>query len=562
MIQPISTLRDHQNAFRSEDENDPTQGINAAYAGIQKALENSKINLNDLLSQQPEAPEIDQQKVEQNKKMAQMGVVLQALDSIGTALTHRGEGTDPIMNTGRYDQLGLAALNNLTQMDAQHQVDLRNYNTRKDQVDQVNRELAMNVNRHNAGIDLQSAQIDLDREQAAAKAILSQKEQEKLESDQQAKRLYDAGLRLISQGQVEMAAEFFRDAGIENQRVDQLIQQYRNSTTTGGGSSESAQMSQLEELGLSQKHMILYEQMNAMRSRINPETDYVRDPLNGQVDYTKPLPNTPAADYEFLRKELGANYYLIDSMQANQPGRREYTPEMQRASIEMQNSPEVQQGRFQAFQTTQQTLAHGYLNPRSAEQRRRSKQSWLQNNAGILRNLGFNENEISELNEQMFQEMISEMGGSPSDQDVRQATPPQADPAPESTPAPMRATQRQVEEESVPISPIDQAFQDYQNSGGQIQSQQEDRLREMYGSDLNRVLNLLRREHPDRSDDFLKYLMLEKPDLAQVEPETIDMGPTIGEVFGDMGNSAMDLAQRIDQAIVNRYPKQRDLLNR
>lgn len=410
MIQPISTLRDHQNAFRSEEQNDPTQGINAAYAGIQKALENSKINLNDLLSQQPEAPEIDQNKVEQNKKMARMGVVLQALDSIGTAVTHRGQGTDPILNTGRYDQLGLAALNNLTQMDAQHQVDLRNYNTRREQVDQVNRELSMNVNRHNAGIDLQSAQMDLDREQAAAKAILSQKEQKKLESDQQAKRLYDAGLRLISQGQVEMAAEFFRDAGIENQRVDQLIQQYRNSTTTGGGSSESAQGSQLEELGLSQRDVILYDQMRNLRSRINPETDYVNDEVYGP-DYTKPLPGTPAADYEFLRKELGANYYLIDSMQANQPGQGGYTPEEQNASINMQNSPKIQENLNKAFDTQQRKLVSSIIRNPDSQSREQAVILWLERNTQRLIDRGVGREQIDQLNEEMFQEMVRELGG-------------------------------------------------------------------------------------------------------------------------------------------------------
>lgn len=431
-LQPQTTLMKHKNVPKEQEEKtDPFQAFNyldglkniandsdlnlvnptnpskdkdidQAYKGVLSAMQETKTNpkqLNELLMDDPERPELDQDAIDRNKKMTRMAAVMQALDSIAGAASLASQGDDAVYQPVRYDQMGLTGLNNIVQEQDEFDLDLQKYNQRKQEVDRYNTQLQQNVQQSNANIDMEIAQAELEK-------AMTEEERERIGSDEMAQWNYETGLRLISAGRADEAKGFFRDAGMSEDSISQITDTPRRTGGNGEEVEESEVRKFIDTYNLDPKSLTLYNRWKQLQSQIGEE-DYSIDgkPQTRTARALERLEEDYGADFEFIEGNQQAQSFIGNQSKSNQP-----------ASTNFANDPITQNNQAQANITYQQMLMDGIVNAQTEEQRMESADLWLQNNTNMLKQQypNLSDEEINELNDQMFALMLDDMTGDTS----------------------------------------------------------------------------------------------------------------------------------------------------
>jgi len=421
MIQPIRTLRDHPNVFElpnrdqinqrrgikadpPTDDDDPV--LNSAFENVMEAMSGRKVNIDDFLLSDPKRPEIDKKMVKKNRAMTKKMALLQAIDSIASVAGRHAAGEEAINTSARFDRTGLQALNNLANIDQEHKLDLRQFNQKKDRVEEYNNRLGMNNEIRNNEIDYEVARTEYD-------SLLSQKTAEALGKDKEKERMYEAGLRSISQGD-KVAADFYLSrAGLGSEEIKALRQK--------GKESEAEDGSLVAGVKIEPKQQALYSEYQHYLDQVD-DSQYMLDERR-QPDYSKPKPGTAAWHVDKLLNQMGDDFYVIDH--AMRPEREQIQQQtrqnqQERASAELQQSPQIQRAVRQSRVTQQQILEDEFFKTRSFESQQDIAALWLKNNRDLLIEEGVPENQIDELNEQMFLKVLESKrstGGGSAQQD-------------------------------------------------------------------------------------------------------------------------------------------------
>lgn len=220
-ITPLSTLYDHPSVYRIPragdtpepprkknqasvltDEDPDLSAVEQARENVRTALEGRKYgSLNDLLIPGPEAPEYDRERAEKAKKLAKKSAIIQLIDSLAGIGEMAAYGDEAIVSPVDYSDLGLEALNQLADIDEQHRIDLRDFNEQRQSINRENQQIRQGVRQHNQNIDHE----------------LAEREENQALDDRQ--EHYEAALRYISQGKIELAQAHLAEAGLSPDRT-------------------------------------------------------------------------------------------------------------------------------------------------------------------------------------------------------------------------------------------------------------------------------------------------------------------------------------------------------
>ncbi|MEX0660495.1 MAG: hypothetical protein WEA58_11480 [Balneolaceae bacterium] len=257
-LQPISTLRDHNNVLRLRTpeslrnrrrlpgiiEEDPEPELESSRENVIRSIEDQKVSLDNLLMPDPERPERDNEMIGKNRNLAKKAALIQVIDSIGEAVNLSRNQENAVVAPTRYGDLGLSALDNMRNMDQEHKVDLNRYNRRKEDVDQQNRQAVEQAVKINTALDTNAAKFRFD-------SLKDELNRANEDDDAMVRRHHQAALRYLSAGDLETAEKHLRQAGLiaPPQEDDQPQEEVNSSTSPPPDQSadQPAKRSETEE---------------------------------------------------------------------------------------------------------------------------------------------------------------------------------------------------------------------------------------------------------------------------------------------------------------------------
>ncbi len=447
MLQPIRTLRDNPNVFElpnskqeaqrkkkksgdqqqivTDPEDPVTLRLQEASDNLQSAQQGQKYeNLNELLIQPPERPEIDAEQVQKNKGLTKKAAVLQLIDSIAGATQLNRQQDEAVVAPNRLDQIGLSALQNLQNLDQQHKIDLKQYNQRSQQVDQRNKQLQMQMQQYNKNVDLQAAEMEYEQARQAYDQMLDEKEKKAIAADENKEWHYQAGLRLITQRKFNEARAHFMEADMNSETIDNMVE--KGQATSSGGASGSGSL--VAGVELDPKSEALYEEYLHYKNQVSDDdfvTEYIRE--QGQVvNYDKPKRGTPAWHADRIMDEMGDDFYLTDYAKrtereaAEQEKTQRY---IKKSNQQLQSNPRFQKMGRDLKINMQKQFAEKILKAPDMETAQQYAGKWMENNRQMLLEDGVPEDQIDQLTEQMFVLMMDDIRSGGSQQKPSKAEP-------------------------------------------------------------------------------------------------------------------------------------------
>ena len=359
-------------------------------------------SLNELLGQQtvdysrfkmdaPQAPQQDTEMMQRYQRLARIGAIGQAVDAVGNAIgVAANQNWQPA--TSPVGQMGVESLNRIRELDS-------DYRNRLDR----HREEVFRTDRHNQQLDIR------DEEQKI------RNEQTKIQNDIRNLRLQ------YEQGQLN-DREFARAiTGIQRDYIRQGFNWDPNTgrltPLPGSRASEAAQgemigdpgqMSEFEQqlqlFGIGPRETQLYQILDGLRGEI---TEDMRDPVTNEA-----LPGTPAETYDRLKKSLGDNYYILDSIIRSSMGRQQPT------SYDPMTDPQTQRNRQGANRTTMQALVQNVIDAPDEQTREQAgayfiqvAERYIRENLDEFAQYGVTEDNVDEAVKALYQELLQQQSG-------------------------------------------------------------------------------------------------------------------------------------------------------
>ena len=261
-------------------------------------------NLNDLLGQTtvdysqfhmdpPEAPQQDNEKMQRYNRLATIAAIGQAVDAVGNAI---GITTNPDWQpaTSPVGQMGVEALDRIRGLDTDYRRRLDRHRDEVFRTDRANRQL-----------DLRGEEQRIRQEQRLIENELRNLQRE-YQQGQLNKREY---ARTIT----GMQRDYLRKGFDWNPVTGELRPLEEAEITSITGQQVADPLEELmQRTGATQQELDLFDYAMGLIGELDPQTMY---DTNG-----KPLPGTPAAEYEEIKSALGTRYYLLRNYMKQQAG--------------------------------------------------------------------------------------------------------------------------------------------------------------------------------------------------------------------------------------------------
>lgn len=396
-IDNMLTSEDRQPPVRllqsDEEEQTPVEQARENYFST---LENKKVNIDSLLMDDPEKPELDQSQIDRNKKMARNMALMQVVDSLAGVANIAANQEGAITTPSRFGEMGLSAVDNIRNLQDEHKLGLQQYQQKQDQVDQFNRQLTHETDQFNREIDADIAGQRF--EMATAEELQKKKDElekttrEALAKDKQKEQYFELAIRMTSAGETQAAHQFARMAGLGNEEIDRIL----------GGSGS----------GFTQQQATLYNEYDHY-NELASEDDYTIEAGDRKVKK-----GSPTWHRDRLMDSLGDDFYMID-FTMRQQREAEQAEIAERESVEsseaLQRDPKVQEGVNRANITVQKQLMSNILNAPDPETRQKATNYWLEQNTDLLKEAGVPDDQVDQYNERMFARMLQEISGSGTD---------------------------------------------------------------------------------------------------------------------------------------------------
>ncbi len=251
--------------------NDPPNNGTDAKDGLYEAVEQTKIkHPQELLLQPGKAPVKDQKRIDGNKKLAKTSALIQLLDGIAGAVNLQRKQEEAVVAPQNLVPGAFEAVNNIRAINQKYDLDLHNYNRRQEEIEAQNKAILQQATAHNANVDVKLAQLKRNDAIEESNKALSEERAKALAQDKTAERLYEVGLRFISNGNTDVGKEYFKMAGLANEEIDNMLKSTNNS------------LSESDKIGIRRYHT-LQNQLNdpttslIRQERINEEIKTLRD---------------------------------------------------------------------------------------------------------------------------------------------------------------------------------------------------------------------------------------------------------------------------------------------
>jgi hypothetical protein len=191
---------------------------------LYEAVEQSKIkNPQELLMQPAKAPVKDQKGIDANKNLAKTSALIQLLDGIAGAVNLQRKQEEAVVAPQNLVPGAFEAVNNIRNINQKFDLDLRNYNRRQEEIDATNKTILKQANAHNANVDVKLAEMKMNDAIRQSNKALSEERAKALAQDKTAERLYEVGLRFISNENPEVGIEYLKMAGFDNKEIQELL---------------------------------------------------------------------------------------------------------------------------------------------------------------------------------------------------------------------------------------------------------------------------------------------------------------------------------------------------
>ena len=301
-------------------------------------------NLNDLLGQTtvdysqfhmdpPEAPQQDNETMERYNRLATIAAIGQAVDAVGNAI---GITTNPDWQpaTSPVGQMGVEALDRIRGLDTDYR---RRLERHRDEV--------FRTDRQNQQLDIRGEEHRIRHEQR-----LIENELRNLQRDYQQGQL---NKREYARNITGLQRDYLRKGFDWNPVTGELRPLEETEITSITGQQVADPLEELmQRTGASQQELDLFDYAIGLIGELDPQTMY---DTNG-----KPLPGTPAAEYEEIKSALGTRYYLLRNYMKQQAGDEpvgsqpspERQPFEESEAVTDQPAPEEPQPEPQAADTT------------------------------------------------------------------------------------------------------------------------------------------------------------------------------------------------------------------
>lgn len=252
------------------------------------AVESQKItDLSNYLMPEPERPEIDTDHVNNQRKQARAGAILQLIDSLGGAVQLQTGQDEAIHAPVDFSGLGLDAVNEMYRVNDQHKLDLDRYREQKLRTEQANMQMKAQIDQQNKAIDAEIKLFELEN-------LIDKQEADRILQDSKSKTIAEAGLRAFSQGAFDIGQAYLKEAGVSPEGIDKLIEEYktRANARTGSGKDD-------DEIKLTRHEIMMRrraEQLQSDMAELDPRTD--------RVEYEK-----RKEELDFIRNQLKEKFY-------------------------------------------------------------------------------------------------------------------------------------------------------------------------------------------------------------------------------------------------------------
>lgn len=193
---------------------------------LYETITGQKVNPQSFLQEEPEAPEMDDERREQLQRLSRVSAIASGVDAITDAI---GVGTsdDYAPAPSRMGELGVSSFNTLAGMDQDYRNRLDQYRKNVFNTRRYNQQARQKATEFNRGVDLQLAQAKykdaVADEQAAQEA---QQEKERLEREgnlRDTEAYREAGLRLISQGKEKAGIAALAQGGLSTEEITEML---------------------------------------------------------------------------------------------------------------------------------------------------------------------------------------------------------------------------------------------------------------------------------------------------------------------------------------------------
>jgi len=228
-VKKLNKLNEKVNKFRLlkdppvEAETETTQ-VDKDRAGVYNAIEATKIkNPNDFLLSAGEEPELDGKRISNNKNFAGKMALIQAIDSLAGAGALQANQEEAVVAPSQFQNFGLGAVENIRGINDRFDLDMKRFADRSLDVENKNRQTLNEIDSHNKGVDVSLAETKYQDTVEKANKVLEDKRIEEIKKDDSADKLYQAGLRYISNGYAETGLQFLKMAGLVEEEIDLIM---------------------------------------------------------------------------------------------------------------------------------------------------------------------------------------------------------------------------------------------------------------------------------------------------------------------------------------------------
>lgn len=225
--QPIDNKTTQPPALEGEvhsGQEDPMDRVKEARQNLYNTFISNKVK--PLTKQLPDRPDIDENRREELQNLIKASALASALSSLADVVgVSTSDEYQPTQS--RVGQLGVSSFNRLANMRGNYRNRLDDYRHRVTDIHNYNRQARRNARQHNATLDMKLA--DTKYNHAVDMAQEMQQEQ-----DDRNDKLYEVGLRLVSQGDEKLAGNFFRAAGLTNDQINTMFQSFTPTSNEQG----------------------------------------------------------------------------------------------------------------------------------------------------------------------------------------------------------------------------------------------------------------------------------------------------------------------------------------
>lgn len=286
------------------------------------AISSQRVNPDDYLQAEPERPELDEERMKQLRNLSAVSALGEGIGAVFNAYgLARNPRYAPV--SSNVAEMGVRSFDHLANMDTDHRNRLESWRGNVLDVRNRNQQTRAQIGQQNAAVDVQGAQAkyqdyqqDAEANRIAEQAKMEMEQNSQLR-DQDAWR--EAGLRLISQGQIPAGVAALGQGGLSSDQIRNLIE----------GRTDDPQT-------LTRRNMV---------KRYNELLDQIEN--SGTRHYTvegDPM-SMQARQLEMLIEQLGSDLYNpLYQSEPEQPPAIQRTPEEEAALISPANREAQAQG--------------------------------------------------------------------------------------------------------------------------------------------------------------------------------------------------------------------------